>query len=85
LTASHTGTPGRGPIDGVVTSFDEPGGHGIVREEGSGTERWFHCTAIADGTRRIAADTRVTFVLAPGATGQWEAAALRPLAVAPAP
>jgi cold shock CspA family protein len=63
---------------GVVRAFDEAAGHGTVTDDKDGTERYFHCTAIADGSRTIALDLTVTFVLAPGVTGGWEAADVRP-------
>jgi cold shock CspA family protein len=36
----------------------------------------FHCTAIADGTRRIDVGRRVAFAVAPGNLGRWEATAI---------
>lgn len=63
---------------GTVTAFDEFGGWGKVTDD-AGTERFFHCTAIADGTRTIAVGTDVAFVVTPGAVGRWEAADLRDL------
>ena len=40
---------------------------------GDGSSVAFHCTAIADGTRRIAVGTPVMFVVVPGTLGQLEA------------
>lgn len=60
---------------GTVNAFDDFGGWGTVTDD-AGTERFFHCTAIADGTRTIAVGTEVTFTVAPGAVGRWEAAHL---------
>lgn len=57
---------------GTVTAFDDFGGWGTVTDA-EGTERFFHCTAIADGTRTIAVGTDVAFVVVPGAVGRWEA------------
>jgi cold shock CspA family protein len=37
-------------VTGVVTAFDDAGGYGTVTQE-DGVERFFHCSAIADGTR----------------------------------
>ena len=37
---------------GVVASFDDPRGIGVVRGD-DGADYPFHCTAIADGTRQI--------------------------------
>jgi cold shock CspA family protein len=59
-------------MDGVVAAFDDFKGYGLVRTE-NGVEHFFHCTAIADGTRTIAVGTPVTFALVPGHRGQWEA------------
>ena len=57
---------------GVVASFDDDAGFGTVLDD-DGTELFFHCTAIADGSRTIADDTPVTFVVVPGRLGRWEA------------
>jgi cold shock CspA family protein len=58
---------------GVVTEFDEAKGYGtIVADDGS--SHFVHCTAIADGSRAIDADTPVRFVVMAGRRGQWEAA-----------
>jgi CspA family cold shock protein len=65
---------------GTVIEFDDAAGIGRVRDDGApGTERFFHCTAIADGTRTIAVGTRVTYDVRPGHRGQWEAAAIIPV------
>ena len=47
---------------GIVESFDAHAGLGVVRGD-DGTGWPFHCIAIADGTRDIAAGTRVEFVV----------------------
>ncbi len=62
---------------GVVSSFDDPGGYGTVTADG-GDEHWFHCTAIADGSRHIDEGIRVRFLVVPGLLGRWEASDLRP-------
>jgi cold shock CspA family protein len=64
-------------VTGVVTEFDEPAGIGTVTAEG-GVEHFFHCTAIADGTRTIDVGARVAFEVVPGRLGRWEATDLRP-------
>ena len=64
-------------MTGVVTEFDDPAGIGTVTADG-GDEHFFHCTAIADGTRTIEVGTRVAFEVVPGRLGRWEAADLRP-------
>lgn len=58
---------------GIVSSFDEPRGLGVITAM-DGTEVPFHCTEIADGTRTIAVGERVRFQLVPGRLGRWEAA-----------
>jgi cold shock CspA family protein len=61
-------------MHGTVTAFDDEAGVGIVTAE-DGTEHPFHCTQIADGTRRIAVGAAVTFALI-AKLGRWEAAAV---------
>ncbi|HEX8802928.1 MAG TPA: cold shock domain-containing protein [Acidimicrobiales bacterium] len=58
---------------GVVQSFDDARGLGVVRAD-DGAELPFHCTAIADGTRTIAVGRRVAFTVVAGHLGRWEAA-----------
>jgi cold shock CspA family protein len=70
--------------DGVIATFDEAGGFGTLTHRVGGTERWFHCTAIADGSRSIQVGAPVTFTLVPGATRQWEAGDLRRMHCRPA-
>lgn len=54
---------------GVVEAFDDHAGVGTVVEVDSG-ERWFfHCTRIADGSRRIDAGRAVTFGVSPQPNG----------------
>jgi len=60
---------------GTVIEFDTERGLGIV-EHGDGRRFGFHCTQIADGTRTIAVGATVTFDLAPGPLGAWEASAV---------
>ena len=57
-----------------MASFAEDG-WGVVRSE-NGSEQPFHCTAIADGTRRIEPGTAVAFELQPGRQGRWEATSI---------
>lgn len=54
---------------GVVTSFDEAGGSGVIADDVSGATWYFHCTRIADGSRTIEVAAPVTFSTAPGPTG----------------
>ena len=63
---------------GVVADFDEHKGYGTLRGD-DGRSVFFHCTAIADGSRRIAVGTRVAFVVVPGHRGRYEAAGIRPV------
>ncbi len=60
---------------GVVEAFDDDRGLGTIRA-GDGAELPFHCTAIADGTRTIPVGAAVTFVVAAGRLGRWEADAV---------
>lgn len=66
-----------GPGQGEVTDFDEQRGYGTVLGT-DGRSYFFHCTAIADGTRTIAVGTAVRFDVVPGRLGRWEATALAP-------
>jgi cold shock CspA family protein len=69
--------PGGVVLSGEVTDFDEQVGLGTVA--GVDGRSWlFHCTQIADGTRRIAVGARVSFEVVPGRLGAWEAGGLRP-------
>jgi cold shock CspA family protein len=61
---------------GVVVDFDDRKGWGTVRAEG-GAEHFFHCTAVADGTRMILVGAEVSFDVIAGRCGRWEATALR--------
>ncbi|CAN5830105.1 hypothetical protein BH24ACT3_BH24ACT3_10930 [soil metagenome] len=61
---------------GVVAQFDDHRGYGTVRDAG-GEEWFFHCIAIADGTRTIEEGAQVTFDLVAGRLGRWEAASVR--------
>lgn len=70
---------------GRVADFDEQAGYGHLAEDpadrdgGEGRQWWFHCTAIADGSRRIALDTPVRFRLRPGHLGRLEAVDVTPV------
>ena len=63
---------------GRVVAFDPHAGFGTVRSD-DGTELFFHCTAIADGSRTIEVGVAVTFEVVPGHHGRWEASNLRDL------
>jgi CspA family cold shock protein len=60
---------------GAVRTFDERRGVGEIAADDGATVP-FHCTALADGTRRIAAGTRVEFDVVAGLPGRWEAAVI---------
>lgn len=60
---------------GTVEQFDDPAGYGTV-VDADGRSWFFHCTQLADGTRRIALGAAVTFRPAAGPTG-WEAYDIR--------
>jgi cold shock CspA family protein len=55
-----------------VASFEPERGVGTVEEEG-GDRFFFHCTALADGSRQIEVGRRVLFVVRPGHRGRLEA------------
>jgi cold shock CspA family protein len=61
-----------------VVAFDEARGWGAVRGD-DGRELFFHCTAVADGSRRIAVGAAVGYRVVPGHLGRWEASDLEPL------
>lgn len=66
-----------GERTGRVSEFDTERGLGEV--VGADGQRYpFHCTAVADGSREIAVDTQVSFVVAAGPGGRWEAAQIQP-------
>ncbi len=57
---------------GRVVEFDDHVGTGTVEGE-DGTRLFFHCVAIADGSRRIDVGTAVTYDVVPGRLGRYEA------------
>ena len=65
-------------MTGVVTEFDGPAGFGTVTAD-DGPEHFFHCTAIADGSRTIEVGAAVEFEVVAGRQGRWEATDLRPV------
>jgi cold shock CspA family protein len=58
---------------GTVRTFDERRGVGEIEADDNAAFP-FHCTAIADGSRRIAPGTAVEFDVVAGLPGRWEAA-----------
>jgi cold shock CspA family protein len=68
--------PRRAPRLGKVVAFDEERGLGTVRAD-DGSELQFHCTAIADGSRRIPEGARVTFATSVTHLGLLEAVGVK--------
>jgi cold shock protein len=62
---------------GRVAEYDDAAGFGTVTDTDG--EWFFHCTAIADGSRHVDAGAAVAFVLRPGHLGRWEARDVRPV------
>jgi CspA family cold shock protein len=58
-------------------AFDDHKGYGYVEGE-DGRRLFFHCTAIADGSRTIPVGADVLFDVVPGHLGRWEAGTLAP-------
>ncbi len=61
-----------GRTSGRVVAFDDQRGYGTVRGP-DGVELFFHCTAIADGSRTIGTGVAVTYEVVPGQRGRYEA------------
>jgi cold shock CspA family protein len=57
---------------GTVAEFDDDRGTGTITAT-DGPSYFFHCTAIADGSRTIDPGAPVQFRVVPGHLGQWEA------------
>jgi cold shock CspA family protein len=62
-----------------VADFDPDRGFGTVVGDQGGEALFFHCTAIADGSRMIETGARVRYQVAPGQLGRWEARDLSPV------
>ena len=62
---------------GRVVEFDEHVGTGAVEAE-DGRRLFFHCVAIADGSRRIDVGAVVAYEVVPGHLGRYEARDIRP-------
>lgn len=58
---------------GVVESFDEERGYGTIVRASDGASLFFHCTAIADGTRSVHVGQAVRFCAVAGHLGRVEA------------
>ncbi len=61
---------------GRVVDYDDHKGYGFVATA-DGRRLFFHCTAIADGTRTIPVDVEVEFEEVTDPRGKPEAAAVR--------
>jgi cold shock CspA family protein len=59
-------------VAGTVTAFSDERGRGVVTSAAGETYE-FHATRIADGSRRIAVGTKVTFDVVPALLGRYEA------------
>jgi len=77
LTGESPASP-PGPRRGRVDSYDAGRGLGVISADDGATYD-FHATAIADGSRAIAAGTPVIFTVAAGHGGRYEARAVSPL------
>jgi cold shock CspA family protein len=58
-------------LEGTVVEYDDHAGIGEVEAEG--TRYFLHCTQITDGSRHLDVGQTVTFHVAPGHLGRWEA------------
>lgn len=58
--------------EGAVTEWDDHGGYGTITAD-DGAEHFFHCTQLVDGTRQTSVGERVSFDVAAGRLGRWEA------------
>jgi cold shock CspA family protein len=67
---------------GTVAEFDDARGYGVVRDDATGEEHFFHCTAISDGSRTIQVGASVRFEIVPGRNGAWEAKPVEPQSTA---
>ena len=64
-----------GAVDATVATFDDHRGYGTLRTA-EGTELFFHCTALVDGSRTVEVGTEVSAQVVPGRLGRWEAASV---------
>ena len=65
-------------VAGVVEGYDDQVGAGWLVLDGDGGRLWFHCTAIADGSRHVDPGTRVRARAGAGHLGALEAVGVRP-------
>lgn len=64
-------------MDGTVVEFDEHRGYGTIRNA-DGSDIFFHCTRIVDGSRTITVGAAVSFAAVPGHGGRREATRVTP-------
>jgi cold shock CspA family protein len=57
---------------GVVAEWDDDRGLGVVRAD-DGRDLVLQCTSLADGSRTTEVGTRVSFTVAAGHHGRWQA------------
>jgi cold shock CspA family protein len=65
---------------GRVHTYDNAAGYGTILEDAAENvagDWFFHCTAIAEGSRTIATEQPVSFALTPGHLGRYEATDIR--------
>ena len=65
-------------LRGRVAAYDDHKGYGYLEVDGGG-RLFFHCTAIADGSRTIPVGVEVEYEAVTDPRGKPEAAAVRPL------
>ena len=58
---------------GVVSEWDDHGGYGTITDDATGESHFFHCTQLLDGSRTTQVGEKVTFEVAAGRLGRWEA------------
>jgi cold shock CspA family protein len=78
MSAMASGPSVSGTVRGRVATFDDPEGYGTVVSDDPAGTWFFHCTAIADGTRALEVGAAVAFEVVPGRLGRFEATDLRP-------
>lgn len=66
------------PLRGRVAEYDDHKGYGHLEVDGGG-RLFFHCTAIADGSRTIPVGVEVEYEPVTDPRGKLEAADVRPL------
>ncbi|MHB1911729.1 MAG: cold-shock protein [Acidimicrobiales bacterium] len=65
-------------MTGTVAEFDSQRGTGKVASDDGAGPFFFHCTAIADGSRAIDPGAPVEFEVVAAHLGRWEAVHLHP-------